>query len=223
MALEQQHPSHLGDEDAQVLRRVTNFWEQYGRTLLGVFGVVVIVAAGAYFFQRNRETQENAAAGKLAEAGVLYWQGDYARSQDIAKQVAAQYTGTSSGLEAHRLMADNDFWSGDFKGAVAEYRRYLDKATPGLLADAARRSYAYALESDGQYGEASKTFLALVGKFDRISSAEFLVAAARCESNQGHDAEAIKLLQRVDAEFGETRYAQTARTRMAELKAKLGS
>ncbi|HUK63487.1 MAG TPA: hypothetical protein VLV15_09140, partial [Dongiaceae bacterium] len=108
-------------------------------------------------------------------------------------------------------------------GAVAEYRRYLDKAPKGLLADAARRSYAYALESGGQFAEAAKTYLELVGSFDRVSSAEFLVAAARCERLQGHDAEALKLLQRADAEFGETSYARDARVEIAELKAKLGS
>ncbi len=222
MALEQQQSAHLHDEDAKVVQRLTQFWEQYGRTLLAVVGVIAVVGVGGYFFQRNRETQENAAAGKLAEASALYWQGDYGRSQEIAKQISTQYPGTVSGLDAHRLLGDNLFWSGDFKGAVAEYRRYLDKAPAGLLADAARRSYAYALENDGQFAEAGKTYLALVGKFDRISSAEFLVAAARCERRQGHDAEALKLLQRADTEFGETRYAQTARIEIAELKAKLG-
>jgi tetratricopeptide (TPR) repeat protein len=220
--LEHQHPTHL-DDDARLVQRVTALWEQYGRTVLGVIGVVAVVLVGTYFYRRNRETQENAAAGKLAEASVLYWQGDYGRSQDLAKQVATQYPGTSSGLEAHRMLGDDAFWSGDFKGAVAEYRRYLDKAPKGLLADAGRRSYAYALESDGQYAEAATTYLALVGRFDRISSAEFLVAAARCERLQGHDAEALKLLQRADGEFGETTYARNARVEIAELKAKLGS
>lgn len=222
MALEQQQSSHLTDEDTKILGRLTHFWEQYGRTILAVIGVVAVAAVGAYFFQRNRETQENTAAGKLAEASALYWQGDYSRSQELAKQVSTQFAGTASGLDAHRLIGDNLFWSGDFKGAVAEYRRYLDKAPAGLLADAARRSYAYALESDGQFAEAGKAYLELVGRFDRVSSAEFLTAAARCERRQGHDAEALKLLQRADSEFGETRYAQMARTEIAELKTKLG-
>ncbi|MFI5370549.1 MAG: tetratricopeptide repeat protein [Candidatus Eisenbacteria bacterium] len=222
MALEHQHKTHL-DDDARLIQRVTALWEQYGRTVLGVIGVVAVVLVGTYFYRRTRETQENAAAGKLAEASVLYWQGDYSRSQDLAKQVSTQYPGTASGLEAHRMLGDDAFWSGDFKTAVAEYRRYLDKAPKGLLADAGRRSYAYALESDGQYAEAGTTYLALVGRFDRISSAEFLVAAARCERLQGHDAEALKLLQRADSEFGETTYARNARVEIAELKAKLGS
>ena len=222
MALERQQATHL-DEDARVIARLTEFWEQYGRTVLGVIGVIAVVAVGTYFFRKSRETQENAAAGRLAEASILYWQGEYSRSQDLAKQVVTQYPGTQSGLEAHRLLGDDAFWGGDFKDAVAEYRRYLDKAPKGLLADAARRSFAYALESDGQFAEAGKTYLELVGRFDRISSAEFLVAAARCERLQGHDAEALKLLQRADAEFGETSYARDARIEIAELKTKLGS
>jgi predicted negative regulator of RcsB-dependent stress response len=220
--LEQQQSAHLSDDDTRIIQRVTEFWERSGRTVLGVVGVVAVVAVGAFFFQRNRETQENAAAGKLAEASALYWQGDYARSLDLAKQVSAQFAGTPSGLDAHRLLGDGDFWTGDFKGAVAEYRRYLDKAPAGLLSDAARRSLAYALESDGQSAEAQKTYVSLVGKFDRTSSAEFLSAAARCATAQGHDADAEQLLQRVDSEFGETSYAPMARLQLAELKAKLG-
>lgn len=223
MALEQQHASGFSDDDTRIIGNVTRFWEQNGKVLLGVVGVIAVVAAGAYFFQKSRATQEDAAAGKFAEASVLYWQGDYAHSQDLAKQLAAQYPNTASGLEAHRLLGDDLFWTGDFRGAVGEYQRYLDHAPQGLLADAARRSYAYALESNGQNADAAKAYLALVGKFDRISSSEFLVAAARCERAQGHDAEAVKLLQRVDSEFGETSYAQRARIELAELKAKLGT
>jgi tetratricopeptide (TPR) repeat protein len=220
--LERQQATHL-DDDARLIARLTGFWEQYGRTVLGVIGVLAVVAVGTYFFRKSHETQENAAAGRLAEASILYWQGEYSRSQDMAKQVVAQYPGTDSGLEAHRLLGDDAFWGGDFKGAVAEYRRYLDKAPKGLLSDAARRSLAYALESDGQFAEAAKTYLELVGRFDRISSAEFLVAAARCERLQRHDAEALKLYERADAEFGETSYARNARVEIAELKTKLGS
>ncbi len=102
---------------------------------------------------------------------------------------------------------------------MAEYRRYLDKVKTGLLADAARRSLAYSLESAGQFKEAADTYESLVGKFDRESSAEMLYASARCHRLLNQPAEAIKRLQRLVDEFGETQMANRARIAQGELGA----
>jgi tetratricopeptide (TPR) repeat protein len=166
---------------------------------------------------RARASAEAEAAGKLAEANVLYWQGDYARSLELSKQIAQQHGSTPSGLDAHRLAGDNAYWNGDFKTAVTEYRAYLAKEKKGLLADAARRSLAYALESNKQYAEAATTYESLVGVFDRESSAEFLAGAARCYRAQSQPAEAAKRLQRLLDEFGETSFVNPARIELAEL------
>src|SRR5262245_52936711 len=160
---------------------LTRFWERYSRVAMGVLAGLVAVGAIGYFALRSRRAAEEAAAGKLTEASIRYWQyGDYKGSLEIARETASQYGSTPSGLEAHRQAADAAYWDGDFKTAVAEYRRYLATNPPGLLADAAHRSYAYALESDGQPVEAAKEYDSLVGRFDRGSSAEFLIASARC-------------------------------------------
>jgi len=122
-----------------------------------VLGVAVgLVGLGVIGFLalRSRAAAEDAAAGKLAEASVYYWQGDYQRSLALARETAEQYGSTASGRDAHRQAADAAYWGGDFKTAAAEYRRYLATNPKGLLADAARRSLAYALESDGQFLEA---------------------------------------------------------------------
>jgi tetratricopeptide (TPR) repeat protein len=211
--------SRLEDPGAEMLDRVSTVWDRYGRIILGAVIAVAAVGGIGYFLMRSRAAKEEQAAAALAEANVMYWQGDYAQSLERSKQVSAQFGSTPSGIEAHRLAADNAFWSGDFKNAVAEYRRYLDKAKPGLLADAGRRSLAYALESDNQFAEAAKTYESLVGRFDRSSSAEFLSAAARCYRALGQPAEAVKRLQRLDQEFGETSYARTGRVELAELSA----
>ena len=92
-----------------------------------------------------------------------------------------------------------------------------------IFANAARRSLAYALESDGQRLEAAKEYEGLVGKFDRNSSAEFLVASARCYRGLNRPADAMERLKRVDLEFGETNYANQARLEMGELAAGSGS
>ena len=197
---------------------LTRFWERHGRVGLGVLTGLVVVAAMGYFFLRSRRADEEAAAGKLAEASLFYWQGDYQRSLQLARETSTRYGSTPSGLDAHRQAADAAYWGGDFKTAIAEYRRYLAKNSKGLLADAARRSLAYALESDRQYLEAAHEYEGLVGHFERGSSAEFLEAAARCYLGARQPQQAIERLRRLVDEFGETDAADQARVELAELQ-----
>ena len=197
---------------------ITRLWERYGRLALGVLAGLVVVGAMAYFFLRSRQAEEEVAAGRLAEASLSYWQGDYQRSLQLARETAERYGSTPSGLDAHRQAGDAAYWGGDFKTSVAEYRRYLAKHPSGLLADAARRSVAYALESDRQYLDAAREYEALVGHFERGSSAEFLQAAARCYLAATQPEQAVARLQRLVDEFGETDAANQARIELAELQ-----
>lgn len=219
MSLESQRRARLEDPGAELLDQVTRFGQQYGRIAIGAVAVALAIGAIAYFSVRARAAQEELAAGKLAEASILFWQGDYQRSLQSARQVAQQYGSTASGVDAHRVAGDDLYWLGDFRGAVGEYRAYLDRQGKGTLADNVRRSYAYALESAGDPRGAVAVYESLVGKFDRESSAEFLSAAARCDVAMGQKDSAMKRLQRVIDEFGETSYAATARVRLAELQA----
>jgi tetratricopeptide (TPR) repeat protein len=212
--------SALEDPGAELIDRVTGFWARYSKILIGSIAVVAAGAAIGFFAMRARATSENAAAGRLAEASILFWQGDYPRSLEVAKQVYTQYGSTASGLDARRIAGDNAFWTGDFPTAIAEYKSYLDRARSGPLANSVRRSYAYALESGGQSREAAAVYLALVGVFDREASAEFLAAAARCQVAAGQKGEAVKSLQRLLDEYGETTYAVAGRVHLAELAAR---
>lgn len=211
--------SALRDDGGETLDKLQSLWERYGRIASIVIAVVAVVGVGLFFFRRGQENREGQAAAKLAEANALYWQGDYARSTEVAGQVVQQYGGTPSGRDALRLQGDNAFWTGDFKLAAQHYEAYLKHVSGGLLADAARRSLAYAQESDKQYAAAAKTYESLVGRFDRISSAEFLWAAARCHRALGQPAEAVTRLRRLTTEFPETAYARTALMAIAEIEA----
>lgn len=216
MALHTQHSSRLEQPGAELMVPLTNFWDRYGRIVLGVLAGLVVVGVVGFFSLRSRREAEEAAAAKLAEASIFYWQGDYQRSLALARETAEQYGSTPSGRDAHRQAADAAYWGGDFKAAVADYRRYLAGKPDGLLADAARRSLAYALESDQQHVEAAREYEALVGRFDRGSSAEFLFAAARCLQAANQTPGAVQRLQRLTEEFGETEYANKARLALAE-------
>jgi tetratricopeptide (TPR) repeat protein len=186
--------------------------------LIGL-GVIAVIAIGAFFTMRARAADEEQAAGKLAEANLYFWQGAYDRSLPVARQVAEQWPNSPSGIDARRLAGDDQFWLGKFKESVAEYRLYLAKQKSGLISDAVRRSFAYALESDLQFKEAAPVYVGLVGKFDRESSAEFLYAAARCYRQLNQPKEADQMLKRLLDEFGETSNANRARMLRAELAA----
>jgi tetratricopeptide (TPR) repeat protein len=210
----------MSDPGAEFVDQVTALWRQYDRVVLGALGALVVIAAGGYYAMKTRNTQEDQAAGLLAEAQVMFWQGDYPQAMERAKRVFDQFPATHSGHDAHRLMGDAQYWTGNFKGAVAEYQKYLALQKTGVLASAARRSLAYAYESAGQYAEAAPIYESLVGTFDRESSAEFLLAAARCQQQLKRGPDATKNLKRLLDEFGDTPQAGEARVLMGELAAR---
>ena len=235
MAFVTKKAARLEDPGAELLDRMTGFWDQYGRVALAV--AVVVVAAGAIgvLYLRSRASTEARASGKLAEAEILFWQGYYPRSYDEALKVIKDFPGTESAFEAHRLAGDDAFWrdAPDYRRAAEEYRAYLAHRKTGMLADGARRSLAAALEgeaaslqrrgapeAEARYRDAASTYEGLVGKMpDRESSAEFLLSAARCYRRINQPQEAARRLQRVIAEYGETASANRARVELAEVTA----
>ncbi len=217
MPLATQRRAHIDDPGAEIIDRLTSFWDRYGRITLGAIGILAAAGVIGFFTLRARAAAEDEASGQLTEANFYFWQGDYARSLQVAKQLSEQFPSTWSGVDALRIAADDAFWIGDWKTSTDYYRRYLDKDRSGVVSDAVRRSDAYALENDRQYKAAADLFESLVGKFDRESSAEFLSAAARCYRALGQTDEAAKRLRRVLDEFGETSQAMTARVRLGEL------
>jgi len=237
LALATKKHTRLEDPGAELLDRLTGFWDRYGRLATSVVGAAAVVAVIGFLYLRAQSGTEEKAAGKLAEAEIMFWQGYYPRSYDAAQRVIKQYAGTQSAVDAHRLAGDGAYWRGepgDFQKSVDEYRTYLKHHSPGMLADAGRRSLAYALESNAsvlrsqgktgeaepQLREAASTYEALVGKFaDRESSAEFLLGAARCYRLLNQPQEAARRLKRLVDEFGETATANRARIELAEVTA----
>jgi tetratricopeptide (TPR) repeat protein len=215
----EQKAAHLEDPGARLIDSLTSYWNRYGRMLAIALGVIAVVAVGAFFVQRSRMADEEQAAGRLAEANLYFWQGAYDRSLPAARQVSEQWPGAPSGVDALRLAGDSYFWMGNYKDALVQYQRYLEKRKSGVLADAVRRSVAYTLESNQQPKEAAAAYEALVGRFDRESSAEFLYAAARCFLQLNQPKEADLRLKRLVDEYGETTYAIRARIQRAELAA----
>jgi tetratricopeptide (TPR) repeat protein len=207
----------MHDTGAEMVDRMTAVWDRYGRIVLMTLAGVVVIAVVAFLTIRHNANQNNLASKALAESDYLFRRGELDRAKTTAQQVSKTYGSTPSGTDAHRIAGDACFWSGDFKGAVTEYKAYLAKSATGLPADCVRRSLAYSLDNDKQPAEAAKVYDQVSGAFDRESTAEMLYAAARCYRSTGNNAEAIKRLQRISQELGETTYAMRARVQLAEL------
>jgi len=219
LTLEARRDVKIEDPGADLLDRATGIWDRYGRISMIALGVVAVGGAIVFLTMRARARSEAQAATQLAQANILYWQGEYAQSLEAARQVSQLFPSTPSGIDAHRLAGDDAYWTGDFKAAVTEYQAFLAQRKDGVLADAVRRSLAYAFESDGQLAEAAPTYEKLIGVFDRESSAEFMAAAARCYKALGQPDKALALLQRLVDEQGASSYAAIARVEIAEMKA----
>lgn len=211
--------STIDDPGHELVDQVTGFWDRYGRIVLVGLVAIAAIAGASYFVLQSKARQDNTASEKLAEANNLFWQGDYARSRTTAQEVSKQYGGTPSGIDALRIAGDDAYWKGEWKESIKDYREYLKRNGSGPVADAVRRSLAYALESDKQYAEAAKLYDQLAGAFDRESTGEFLASSARCYMALSKPDEAKRRLQRLVDEFGETSYASPARLLLGQLEA----
>jgi len=207
----------IEDPGAELLDKATSVWNRFGRMALYVAGGLAVLGVALYYWNAGQVRREDSAAEKLAQANDLFWRADYERSRQIAREVAGQYGGTPSGTDALRISGDDAYWLGNWKDAIADYRAFLGKQGSGLVAQTVKRSLAYALESDGQFAEASKLYDQLVGAFERETSGEMLYASARCQLALGRTEEAKTRLQRILDEFPDSSFQLQARIELGRL------
>lgn len=217
MSLESRKNTAMDDPGAELLDKASSLWQHYGRIILGTVVGLAVVGLAAYYVTAGNARKENDASEKLAQANDLFWRADYDRSRQMAQDVAKQFPGTPSGIDALRISADDAYWRGNWKDAIADYSAYLAKHGSGLVADAVRRSLGYAQESNGQYADAAANYEKLVGVFDRESSAELLYASARCLLAAKQPEEAKKRYQRILDEYPDASYQVQARVALGRL------
>jgi TolA-binding protein len=217
LSLESRKNTAMEDPGADLLDKGSALWQRYGRIVLGTVVGLAVVGIATYYVMSGNARRENDASEKLAEANNLFWRADYDRSRQLAQDVTKQFAGTPSGTDAFRLSGDDAYWRGNWKDAIADYNAYLAKNGKGLVADAVRRSLAYAQESNGQFADAAANYEKLVGVFDRESSGELLFSSARCMLAAGKKDEARRLYQRILDEYPDAGYQLQARVALGRL------
>jgi predicted negative regulator of RcsB-dependent stress response len=108
--------------DSEAANRAQTFidWTRVNSTALTAGAVIVVVAAAGYwFYQRSRQIQEGNAQRALLTAEQSMSAGNVALAQSDLQKVYARWGSTSAGVEAAMLLAQIDYDTGKFQDGVS--------------------------------------------------------------------------------------------------------
>ena len=167
------------------------FWAKHGKKITIV--VLVIVAfGGILLFRQNQANQrlEQAAASLAA-----------ARDMTSLEQVAQEFAGTPTALEALARMADEQYRESKYTDATATFERILKEFPSHPLAESARLGLATIQEAEGNFDAAKKSY----GTIIESNPTGFTVlgaklGVARCSEALGQFKEARQLYEEVGAQ-----------------------
>jgi tetratricopeptide (TPR) repeat protein len=199
-------------------------WTRVNSTALSIGAVVVLVAAGVYwFYSRSREIQAENAAKALSNAKQSMAAGNVPLAQNDLQSVYSRYGSTPSGVEAAMLLAQLDYDAGKYQDGLT----ILQKAA-GSSAAADVQSTILSLEGDGyaqmkQLAKAAKEYEDAATAAATMQTAHaFLEAkAARTYAEAGDTAKARQLWTRLSTDPNTQAVAAEARVRLGELTAQV--
>jgi tol-pal system protein YbgF len=115
--------------------------------------------------------------------------------------------------------ASTQFRSGDFKNAAASFKAFVSKYPQSPYQPTAQYWLGNAQYALRDYKSSTATWQNLVSKFPTHPRApEALLAIANNQIEQGQKAAAKKTLEQVVAQYGGTEAAQTAQSKMSQVK-----
>jgi tetratricopeptide (TPR) repeat protein len=197
-------------------------WTRVNSTALSVGAVVVLVAAGVYwFYSRSRQIQSENAEKALMNAKQSMSAGNLPLAQNDLQSVFSRYGSTPAGVEAAMLLAQIDYDAGKFQDGLT----VLQKAA-GSSAAATAQSTILSLEGDGyaqmkQLPKAAKQYedAAAAAATMQTEHAFLLAKAARTYGEAGDTAKARQLWSTLANDPNTQAVASEARVRLGELTA----
>ncbi len=201
--------------------------------LLGIIGLVLLVAAGGifYFFVYKRAQANQKAQIALARIRPLYDRGDFesaingsdsvmtsggGRAMGL-KAIVAEWGSTEAGEAAALLLGNSYLVTTQAEKAKQPYETATDSDAP-LVRSGAHAGLAAVAESEGHFEEAADEY-ARAASEDRLdlNTATYLVGAARNYERAGRKDEAIEHYRRVAYQFPGSQANTEARLALARL------
>lgn len=199
-------------------------WTRVNSTALSIGFVVVLVAAGVYwFYLRSRQIEAENAARALMNAKQSMQAGNLPLAQNDLQTVFSRYGSTQSGVEAAMLLAQMDYDAGKVQDGLS----VLQKAA-GSSAAASAQSTILSLEGDGyaqskQLAKAAKQYedAAAAAAGMQMEHAFLQAKAARTYADAGDTAKARQLWSALATDPRTQAVAAEARVRLGELTAQV--
>ena len=199
-------------------------WTRVNSTALSIGAVVVLVAAGVYwFYSRSRQIQAENAAKALMNAKQSMSAGNIPLAQNDLQSVYSRYGSTPAGIEAAMLLAQLDYDAGKYQDGLT----VLQKAS-GSSAAADVQATILSLEGDGyaqmkQLAKAGKAYEDAAAAAGGMQTEHAFLAAkaARTYAEAGDTAKARDLWTRLAKDPNTQAVAAEARVRLGELTAQV--
>jgi predicted negative regulator of RcsB-dependent stress response len=209
--------------DSKAADRAQTFldWTRLNSTALTAGAVVVLVAAGGFwFYQRSRQIQSANAEKALMNAKQSLTAGNMELAQTDLQSVYSRYQKTQAGVEAAMLLAQISYDNGKPQDGISTLEKVV-----GSAAAPAVHATVLSLEADGysQLGkltDAAKRYEAAAAATTMpLEQGYYKSKAARTYQAAGDTATARKLWTELASDPAATTMAPEAKVRLGELTA----
>ncbi|HEU4989761.1 MAG TPA: tetratricopeptide repeat protein [Gemmatimonadaceae bacterium] len=200
---------------------ILEWFQRNGRTIT-ISAVVLVVAAGAYwYYNRSVELKNQAAERALNTALQSVTAGNQALAVSDLRKVADQYNDTQSGIEAGLLVAQLDYNAGKVDSGLVVLKKLLESKAANMDATS-----IYSLLGDGQMqagkaADAAASYQKAAGVANSDDEKAYQQSkAARAFLTAGDTASAAKLWQSLANDPKAQGVSAEARVRLGEIEAK---
>lgn len=178
------------------------------KVLIGAIGVVVIVAAIAFYNWKQRQSEMEANKALLSVSGVAATGTNDVNPEELAK-VAQQHPNTSAAGRAQLLAAGAAFEKGDYAKAQTQFEATVNSGSSAELKAQAAFGVAASLEAQQKYDEAIKRYEEVARQYPNENVApQAKLALGRIYEAQNKPEEALKVYSEVENKQGQFEYWQ---------------
>lgn len=185
-----------------------NFFEKYQSKIFIYVGVLVIVAAAVYFYENQKNINDDKAALELSRIMPLFDQGAYLEAIEGKqgtnimglKNLVEEYSGTENGETAKIYLADCYSFLGNYEEAFKCYKDYDGGIDYFEAASLAGQAGYYAM--NGDFDKAANLYLN-ASKQSKVNSQnpDYMLNAGICFLKIGENDEAKILFNKIKEDY----------------------